>query len=264
MKKKALLLIAGTAAVAAAVLVFLLVSNLDNIVKGAIEKYGSKATGTAVGVSSVRLNIREGEGSISGLSIGNPGGFSASHAFDLEAISLAIDTSSVRKDPVVIEKVQVSGPVVVYEIDESGKSNIEKINENLGLTGGREQPAGTGKERGEKKIIIRDFLIENGRVEIRVAALSGEPMSATLPKIHLKNLGGKGGETPSEIATQVLAPLVDRALKAALDAGVEQYLGKSKEEIQRMVERKAKEGIDDMGEDAAKEAEGVLKKFLGR
>lgn len=264
MKKKGLLLILGTAAVVAAVLFFLLISNLDDIVKGAIEKYGSRATRTAVTVASVRLNIRDGEGSIHGLSIGNPGGFSAPHAFNLEAISLAIDTASVRNDPVIIEKVQISGPWVIYEVDPSGKSNMQEINKNLGLEKRSGQPAGEGKKGREKKIIIKDFIIENGRVEIRVAALPGEPIFATLPKIHLKNLGGRGGETPSEIATQVLAPLVDRAMGAAADAGVQRYLGKSREEVKRMVEQKAKEQLGEMGEDATKETEGVLKKFLGK
>lgn len=260
---KKVLLFLGVVAVVIAAAIFLLISNLDAIVKKSIEKYGSRATGTAVNVSAVRIGIREGEGSISGLIIGNPKGFSSPKAFGLEDISVAIDAASVRDDTVIIEKVQVSGPEVVYEINATGKSNIDTIKSNLGAGEKGREPA--QKETGgkEKKIVIRDFIVEDGKVEIRVAALGDKPISAALPRIHLKNLGGKGGGTPSEIAEQVLGPLVSSAVDAASKAGIQQYLGKSAEEVQRMLEA-GKGKIEGVGKDAVKDAEGTLKKLLGK
>ena len=79
-----ILVVLGVAVIVVAAAVFLLISNLDAIVKAALEKYGSEATGSAVTVDSVRISLREGSGSISGFSIGNPPGFSTPAALALE------------------------------------------------------------------------------------------------------------------------------------------------------------------------------------
>ena len=55
--------------------VYFLLSNLDGLVKTAIETYGSEATKTAVSVSSVKIVLQDGSGSIQGLTVGNPKGF---------------------------------------------------------------------------------------------------------------------------------------------------------------------------------------------
>src|SRR3990172_6817500 len=91
---------------------FLLLSGLDRIVAAAIEKYGSEATGTKVGVSSVKIALKGGTGSIRNLSVGNPPGFSEPDAFRLEDISVAMDPGAVTGNPVVIDQVTIlSSPI---------------------------------------------------------------------------------------------------------------------------------------------------------
>jgi hypothetical protein len=97
-----------------------------------------------------------------------------------------------------------------------------------------------------------------------VAAFPGKDFSADLPRLHLTNVGGEGGATPSELARQILRPIMSRAAQAAAQSGAAQYLGKSAEDAKRMLEGKAKEKLGTAGEEAAKEAEGTLKKFLGK
>jgi hypothetical protein len=262
-----ILVMLGVVVIVVAAAVFLLISNLDAIVKAAMEKYGSEATGSAVTVASVQISLREGRGSIGGLSIGNPPGFSTPAALDLEDITVEIDTGSVTGDPVVIRKISVSSPRIMYEIDESGRANIKEIMRNLErLTrpGAPVEP-GEQEEAGEgKKLIIRDLIIEGGKVDARVAAFPEKPFSADLPRLHLANVGGQGGATPSELARQILRPLMSRAAQAAAQTGAAAYLGKSAEDARRMLEEKAKERLGTAGEEAAKEAEGTLKKFLGK
>ena len=60
-KKKFLIIIAAVVLLLAAGLAFLW-TNLDWIVKNAIERYGSQATGTAVRVDRVNLNPAQGKG----------------------------------------------------------------------------------------------------------------------------------------------------------------------------------------------------------
>lgn len=272
MKKMGKALIAlGIIGVLLAAAVFYLLSNLDRIVAGAIEKYGSNATGTPVKVSSVRIQLREGKGSISNLSIGNPGGFSTPKALSLGNIAIAVDTGSITKDPVVIDKIMVSTPRITYEINKSGSANINEIKKNVEAfikktTAAIEGKGPAGKGAGEegKKILIRSLVIEGGKMAVQVAALSGEPLSASLPRMELKNLGGKGGSTPSEIAGQVLGPLLNQATLAASRAGVEQYLGKSVGDVKKALEEKAREKLGAPGGEAAKGAEEAVKKLFGK
>jgi len=239
---------------------FILLSGLDRIVAAAIEKYGSEATGTKVGVSSVKIALKGGTGSIRNLSVGNPPGFSEPDAFRLEDISVAMDPGAVTGTPVVIDQVKILSPRIAYEIDREGRSNIEMLRKRL-----QGDPAqGPAAEKEGRKVVIRRLVIEKGEIEIRVAALSGKPLSARLPRIELKNLGGKGGGSPGEIARQVLEPLLHQVAVAASGAGIGQYLGKEADELKKTLEEAAQGKLAVPGKDAAKGVGDALKKMLGK
>jgi hypothetical protein len=250
----------GILAVIAAAGLFFLFSRLDRIVAAAIEKYGSEATGTKVEVSSVRIRLRAGEGSIRNLSIGNPPGFSAPNAFRLEDITVAVDTGSIPRDPLVIDKVTVRAPRITYEINQAGQSNISGIQKNVQGRQAKEPSRTKAREKEGKKIIIRSLVIENGEVSIQVAALPGKPINVSLPRIELKDLGGKGGDSPGAIARQVLEPLVNQVTQAATRTGIGQYLGKGAEDVKKALEEK----LAVPGKGAAKSAEEAVKKIFGK
>ena len=67
---------------------------------------------------------------------------------------------------------------------------------------------------------------------------AGKPLSTLLPRMELQNVGGKGGSTPSEIAGQVLGPLLNQVTLAASRAGVAQYLGKGAEDVKKALEER--------------------------
>lgn len=246
-----------------AIFVFL-VSNLDSIVKGAIEKYGSQATGTEVKVSSVQISLSKGEGSIGGFSVGNPSGFSGGHAFEMKNITVVIDKDSLTKKPVVITKILVSDPHITYEINKSGEANINEIKKNLESLG-KSGESRAGKSPGEKRtFVIKDLVIEGGRVDAAVAALPDKSFKADLPKIQLTNVGGQGGSTPSELAAQILRPVLNSAIAAASATGIQQYLGKSAEEVRKSVEESLKGKAGTAGKEAAGKTTNTLKKLLGK
>ncbi len=82
--------------------------------------------------------------------------------------------------------------------------------------------------------------------------------------MELKNVGGKGGSTPSKIAVQVLGPLLNLVAVAASRAGVGQYLGKDVGEVRKALEEKAREKLGAPGGEAAKGAEEAVKKLFGK
>ena len=204
--------------------VYYLYSNLGGLIKTAMETYGSEATQAQVKVASVNLSLTSGEGAISGISIGNPKGYSAANAFALGLVSMKVDVGSVTKNPVVIKEIVIDKPQLVYEMATDGSSNLQAIQKNvnayaakMGAGGGAagQKPAAGSKEP-ERKIIIENLYVRNGQIAASHALLKGKQISTGLPTIHLTNIGkAKGGATPAEIANDVIGAISQQASKAA-------------------------------------------------
>jgi hypothetical protein len=217
-----LLLIAGAA--------YYLFSNLDSLIKAAIEKYGSAATQTEVSVDSVQLLLTSGTGSISGISIGNPAGFTSNQALTLGQAAVQVDTSSIAgSGPIVIDNVTIAQPHVTYEVKGLGEgSNLQTIQHNVqayaGGGGGGAQPASQEQGGGPgRKEIIKDLYVTGGQISVVAPALSGRSLTVALPEIHLTNIGqDSGGATAAEITNQVLGAITSEATKAASAALTQQ------------------------------------------
>ena len=46
-------------------------------------------------------------------------------------ITTRIDTSSINRNPIVIDEILISAPAVVYEINKAGLSNVDVLKKNL-------------------------------------------------------------------------------------------------------------------------------------
>jgi uncharacterized protein involved in outer membrane biogenesis len=230
-KRKILIIIAGVLVVVIAAAIILILTNIDSIVKAAIEKYGSEATKTAVRVSSVKIHVTSGEGAIAGLTVANPHGFNSPYVFRLGKISTRIDTRSITSSPIVIDEIRIAAPQVTYEMNSSGASNISLLKQNLQAPAAS-TPKKTGEEKKdkgkEKKIIIKRFVIESGRIDVRIAALGDKTETLTLRRIELTNIGKPGGATPAQVSQQVLSALVDEVGRV----------------VQSLVKKNAEKGID--------------------
>jgi hypothetical protein len=234
--RKVLIIAGALAVVIAAVLIFIW-TNINGLVKAAIERYGSEVTKTAIRVSSVSIHLASGKGAITGLTVANPHGFSSPYVFRLDTISVRIDPSTVTKRPIVIDEIRISAPEVDYEINPSGASNIGVLKKNIeGYKADAPKKApGEQKTGGEDtKLIIRKLVIESGRIDVRVAALGDKPKTVALQRVELADIGKPGGVTPSQLAQQVLTALVEDVGREVARAGAERYIEKG---IDRAVKR---------------------------
>jgi hypothetical protein len=217
--KKLLMLGGVVVAALVGVLVFVF-SSLDSIVKKAIETVGSEVAGTNVTVSSVKISLSEGKGTISGLSIANPKGFSNEAAFRLGEISLALDTGSLAKDPVVVKEIVVAAPAVTYEIT-AGGSNLDALQKNVASFAARHGGKGEAKAEpkaadGGRKLVVDRLAITAGQVKLAAGGLPGANTTAKLGDIVLTGIGRDGGgATPAQVAERVLDVLVKSSLKSA-------------------------------------------------
>ena len=208
MKKLVPIVLVLAAAVGGAL--FWLSGNIDGLVKDAIENYGSAMTKARVSVGAVKIEPADGKGSISQLSIGNPAGFKTAHALKAARIEVEIDLASLAKDVVVIRRIAVVAPDVVYEKGES-MTNFDAIQKNIAAYLGPSE----GKKDGPK-LIVEELTIRNAKAEASAAFMGGKTVSVPLPDITMKQVGrAKGGITPGELGQEVAG-----ALKAKLTGAV--------------------------------------------
>lgn len=225
--KKSLIIGALVLLVAAGVLVTVL-TNLNTVVKAAIERYGSQATKTAVRVSSVTVELASGQGVLAGLSVANPAGFVSPNVILLKQVSLKISVKSLSGGPLVVEQVRVSGPEVFFDVDGSGGTNLERLKRNLESS--EEIPAGRSASQKEKeaRLVIRKFVFENGKVHVQVAR-PYENMTVNLPRLELTGIGGKNGVTAAQAAKIIATALAEEAAQAVLRVQGERALRKGAE-----------------------------------
>ncbi len=184
--------------------------NLDAVVKKAIEVPASEMTKARVGVGEVKIAPVDGKGAIGGLVIGNPPGFKTPHLLKAERIEVEIDIATVTKDVVLVRRIAVVAPDVIYEKGDT-MTNIDAIQKNIAAYLG---PSDTSKQG--KKLIVEELIIRNAKAQASAAFMGGKTVTVPLPDITLKNVGrAKGGLTPGELGQEVAA-----ALKAKLTSAV--------------------------------------------
>ena len=239
--KKVILIVLAVLVAAIGAALYYVFTNLDAIVKAAIEKAGSQTTQTAVRVDKVRIDLTDGAGIISGLSVANPKGFDAPHAFLLGAVETRIDLKSLTKGPIIIDKVIIRKPQVFYEMTKDREGNLNALQKNIGAaTAGSGGADKTAAKSTEPKLIIRHFQLSGAALDANVVPLNKKYM-LKLPTIDLKNLGGKNGATPSEISRQVLDTLTKQALAEVKRAGIDAKVQALKSEAQKKLDAEKRE-----------------------
>ncbi|MDA8112022.1 MAG: hypothetical protein M0T83_06185 [Nitrospiraceae bacterium] len=193
---------------------FWLHNNMDTLVKDAIEKYGSEMTGTKVEVSSVKIRAAKGQGVVRGLMVGNPSGFKTPYALKVGRIEMDLDVSSILKPVVLIRKIAVASPDVIYE-RANGTTNFDVLQKNIEEKVGSSK-ASTGQEKGGKKLIVDQLSIRGAKAQASAGFMKGKTVRVGLPDITLRNIGkAEGGVPPGKLGQEV-----GQALKEKLEAAV--------------------------------------------
>lgn len=196
-----LLLVAGGA--------YWLHGNLDNLVQSAIGKYGSAMTGATVQVAGVKIKAADGKGTLKGLQVGNPAGFKTPYAVKADSIELEVEVASLTKDVVLIKRIAVLAPEVIYEKGEA-MTNFNAIQKNIAQYLGPSTSSGPGK-----KLIVQEFTIRGAKAQASAAFMDGKTVTVPLPDIQLRDLGkAKGGITPGELGQEITNALEKRLTSA--------------------------------------------------
>lgn len=222
--------------------------SLGEIVKSAVEAAGPRVLGVPVTLGSVAISPWSGRGTLRGLVIGNPPGFKSPHAARVAAVDVEVRLSSLLSDTVVVERLAVRGPELIWEIGPDG-SNLTKLQRNAeasaqklgGSKGGASASGASAAKRG-KSLLIRDFSVAGGKVGLSATALGGHGLSAPLPDLHMTDLGGKG-RSPAEAAAQAFGAIAGGAQGAVANIGgkaIDSARGAAKSALDAFLRRSGK------------------------
>lgn len=249
--------------------IFYVFSNLDAIVKAAIEEFGSDAVKTSVQVENVAISLTEGSASISGLSVANPDGFSLPQAFSLGEVAVDINLEKTDKQLIAIDAINIAAPEVFYEINADREGSLNILKDNLGMGAGASAGTSSGAEssrdstQAPMKLNIARFEFKDASLHAKVVPLKDKIYDLKLPALVLTDLNG----TPEQISRQVLDRLIDHAGKEIRKQGLDKELAEIKAKArQRIDEEKAKleQKADERIEQEKLKAGDKLKNLLGR
>lgn len=223
---------------------FILAFFLGSIVKTGVNRFGPKLTQTKVELGGAILSPLSGSGTLSGLTVANPPGWTATDAFRLGKVQVDMEPFSIFGDHVVINEIIIDGPEFLYET-KIFSSNIKDLLKNIEqFTGGGGQEP-TTKSGQPIKFVVKKFRLTNGKATLGVG---GAAVPVPLPAISLDDVGvAAGGITADQLAgvlmKQVLSSIVTATAQELAKDGGASAIEKTK--------------------DAAKKAGESIKKLFG-
>jgi hypothetical protein len=234
--------------------------NLGYLIKNAVNTYGPGMTKTEVHLGNVGISLLAGEVKLKDFFLGNPTGFTSPHALKVASVFVDLDESSLTGNTIVIDKIELIGPEIIYE-KRSSTDNFQKILRNMQTPGGSDtgtQPSSGSKEEG-KKVLIKDFLVRNGTISLALSMFGDKSINAQakLPEIHLKDIGKEqGGLSPTEAFRQLLASLYGGITTPAVMGSLNKTLKATGSGVLELGKNTTKKGL----EDTSKKIKGLFGK----
>ena len=225
--------------------IYLFAPSLETIVQKIVHKYGSEITGTDVNLKGFKLGLTTGEGRISEITVGNPKDYSSKNLFELGEIYVKVDVKSLTTDTIIIENIEVSKPVITYEMLSLTRNNISEIQKNIqkntAKTAQKEtedtekkQDSSSSSDNG-KKVIIKKLTVKDG--EINAVAIKDSNISVSLPTITMTDIGGnKKGESISSTISKVIAKILNTASSTVISSKLSDLKGVAQKNLENITD----------------------------
>ena len=231
---------------------------LDSRIQDHLAKTLTFLAGVPVTVDSLELSILSGAGSVTGLTVANPKGYSDASAFEMGSISFDVDILSAIAQPLLINTLVLDSPLVNLEVKDDLNSNLQEIigtsvkqsketkakTEASSETEEAEQSESEteqdreSQDSGETKdeedyFRSRIELLEFRNVRLK-ASRGSDSWEDAIEIIRLENLGGEEGLSSyglgvvvvTELTGEVLAQAAKRSLTDVVEDAVKD-LGQS-------------------------------------
>lgn len=202
---------------------------LDALFEEELQKAASKAFGTPVTVSDVRVDLLNGAVRIDDLTIGNPPGFTRENALVFGSIEAAMDLETRQVARVIMEGVEI------FIEEKDGETNVQKLRESLESRIGEEVDSGTDPD---EELVIQRFLMRSTTATFESESLQ-RLAEVEIDEIEMRDIRG----TPEEVAKTIAVGVMDEITEEAAQA---------------MLRAQARKQIDDLGEKAGDKLREIL------
>jgi len=187
--------------------------SIDKKMESNLEKVSSEMLDTTVNVEEASVSILDGKGSIKGVAIQNPAGFSEKTAIELQEIKLKVNVYSLFSDTIIIEQIDIPKPVVFVE-RKNESNNIAAFMNKI------ENPSTEGA-----RLIVDHLKVGNGLVYFENA--KGETLQADVNGFELEDIDRKNNIAVQQSLQKILKPILESALKTTAE---QNWLLQDKEE----------------------------------
>jgi hypothetical protein len=188
---------------------------LGGIVKKGINKVGPNITRTKVELQGAHVSPFSGVGTLTGLSVGNPSGWSQADAFRLAKVHINMEPFSVMKETIVINELVIEHPEILYET-KLVTSNVGELLKNVEQSMGAKESEPKTKEGKPIKLIVKKLVLKDGRVTLGAV---GQAVVIPLPQIDMVDIGVKeGGVTPGQLAVAIMRHVTPSIVAASMEA----------------------------------------------
>lgn len=225
---------------------------IDSIVKSGIEIVGSEVLGTKVTVSSVSISPLNGKGTISGLTIANPEGFTSKNIMQLGEVTVALNIGSLTSDVIEIAEVTVIEPLITYETKIT-TDNMRALLANLPSTSESDVAEDANGAAG-KGIVIKEFNLIGAQVNLVASIIE---QSFTLADINLTDIGTENQAATVSQALEVVLRALSRALLNADKPGLNELRESVEGRLQNSVEQ-AEEAVERGIQDASSTIKNIF------
>jgi hypothetical protein len=214
---KKLLIIGGTVIGLGLIAIVATSFFLGGIVTAGVNNFAPKITQTSVTLASASISPLTGSGTLNGLVVGNPKGWSSTPLCSLGKVHIDVAPFSILGDHIVVNEIVIDAPEFNYET-KIVASNVSDLLKNIeAVTGGGAAGAQATTKSGKPiKFEVKHFSLHDGKVRLGVGAAA---LPLPMPPIELTNLGtSEGGITPDQLVYAVMKSVTGSIVSATTQA----------------------------------------------
>lgn len=256
---KILLSVVAVIVIVAGLGLWLLFSNLNGIVKEAVETVGSDTLETSVGLNNVDIQLTKGSGELNGFTIANLPGFKQEKLLSVDTVKLDIDPTSLNGDVIVIDELTIQGVKVIAE--QLGETtNLQALLDKF--SGGESDSAASESSEAGPDILLAVKQLNFVENSLTLATEKYGEHTLDLPNIVQSNIGSaSNGLTPNQLAQAIAKPLIESA-KKSVEKGVAKLAEDRLKEKADEEKERLKEKVDEkLGEGASEKLKNLKDLF---
>lgn len=194
----------------------------DETVKSIVQTIASDMLKTPVAISAISIDMPQGKADITRLTVDNPEGYNKEYAFQLNRITVDLDTTLMHEGLLVVKSLQIENPWISLEANVPGDSNMHLLLENL-----KNAAVGNGPVPGDKdlKIIIEKMKVNRGVIQANAPETPDKIIRLKLPDFEISGIGRpQNGISINEATSIVAGELINAVVRTALKQAVYQNL----------------------------------------